>query len=109
MSARATNKDETDKISEYIRKMAPRDKVLGEYLRQQKPDKEQHLKRGGGGGPWNKKNKKRDRNICQNFHWGFLGQNETHFQATILWDVQIQTVNQVTTNQLDIVVVAKEG
>lgn len=29
--------NERDKISEYISKMVPRDKVVSEYLRQQKP------------------------------------------------------------------------
>lgn len=29
--------NERDKISEYIRKMVPRDKVVSEYLRQEKP------------------------------------------------------------------------
>lgn len=33
VSIRASVQDEMDKISEYIRKMAPRDKMLSEYLR----------------------------------------------------------------------------
>ena len=38
MSIRATVQDETSKIQEYIRKMAPKDELLSECLRQQKPD-----------------------------------------------------------------------
>ena len=38
VSVRATVQDETTKIQEYIRKMAPKDELLSEYLRQQKPD-----------------------------------------------------------------------
>ena len=38
VSIRATVQDETTKIQEYIRKMAPKDELLSEYLRQQKPD-----------------------------------------------------------------------
>ena len=33
----ATVQDETTKIPEYIRKMAPKDELLSEYFRQQKP------------------------------------------------------------------------
>uniref|UniRef100_A0A7N8XHF5 Reverse transcriptase domain-containing protein n=1 Tax=Mastacembelus armatus TaxID=205130 RepID=A0A7N8XHF5_9TELE len=40
VSVRATIQDETAKIHEYIRKMAPSDGILSEYLRQQKPDAE---------------------------------------------------------------------
>ena len=38
MSVWATVQDETTKIREYIRKMAPKDELLIESLRQQKPD-----------------------------------------------------------------------
>ncbi len=40
MSSRATVQDETTKVQEYIRKMAPNDDLLSECLRQQKPDNE---------------------------------------------------------------------
>lgn len=43
MSVRASIQDETDEISEYIRKMAPGGKVLSEYLRQQTSDGEEQL------------------------------------------------------------------
>ncbi|KAF7647540.1 hypothetical protein LDENG_00171040 [Lucifuga dentata] len=38
VSIRATIQDETRSIQEYIRKMAPQDKPLNEYLRQQKTE-----------------------------------------------------------------------
>ncbi len=37
MSVRATVQDETTKIQEYIRKMAPKDELLSKYFRQHKP------------------------------------------------------------------------
>ena len=37
VSVRGTVQDKTTKITEYIRKMAPTDEMLSEYLRQQKP------------------------------------------------------------------------
>ena len=40
MSVRVTIQDETTKIQEYIRKMAPNDDMLGDGLRQQKPNEE---------------------------------------------------------------------
>lgn len=40
VSAKTTVQDETTKIQEYIRKMAPKDEGLSEYLRQQKPEGE---------------------------------------------------------------------
>lgn len=43
MNVRATIQNETDKISEYIRKMPPRDKLLNEYLRLQKLNGEEQL------------------------------------------------------------------
>lgn len=36
MSVEATVQDKKTKIQEYIRKMAPKDELLSEYLRQQK-------------------------------------------------------------------------
>lgn len=43
VSVRASFQDETDEISEYLRMMAPRDEVLSECLRLQKPDGEEQL------------------------------------------------------------------
>lgn len=43
MSVRACVQDKTDKISQYLRMMAPRDKVLSECLRLKKPDGEEEL------------------------------------------------------------------
>ncbi|KAI3356768.1 hypothetical protein L3Q82_003449 [Scortum barcoo] len=43
VSVRASLQDETTKITEYIRKMVPSDELLSEYLRQQKPDREEQL------------------------------------------------------------------
>ena len=39
MSVKATVQGETSKIQEYIKKMAPKDELLSECLRQQRPDK----------------------------------------------------------------------
>ena len=41
MSVRATVQDETTKIQGYMRKMAPKDELLSESLRQQKLDNEE--------------------------------------------------------------------
>ncbi len=40
VSVKTTVRDETTKIQEYIRKMAPKDEGLSEHLRQQKPESE---------------------------------------------------------------------